>query len=1293
LHSRNSQPKEGHFLKERVLHMNIKRLIILAASILLGLVMIPLGLLMLIELPTPSGFSSIAKASSSDTINAATTRTIDVDNIDDDNPEGGCTLREAIDVANAGLGAGTAANGCTVNESGTDAPITYEINLPSYTYTLSGAAGNDDNTGGDLDIIANVTINGTGASSTIINGGGIDRVLHLPIPGLGITLAISNVSVQNGRVFGSDDGGGIYNNKGMVTISNSTISNNKSDDYGGGIYNFDKAKVTINNSIIVNNEADRGGGIHSYYSTLTIINSTINNNKTGDDGGGINLSRGMANISNSTIANNTGFGIYGRSIDNISTLNIFNSTISGNSGGGISVWEDSYSNRLNVANSTISGNFTNGNGGGISSRGITNLTNVTITDNYASGNGGGIYREYGEFNIKNSVVAGNSDRYSDRPDCYGTFVSQQFNLIGKNSGCVTSFPVGNPNGNNDFVGTSALPFDPLLAGLTGDPSYYLLQLDSPAIDQIPAANCTFISSGTNPLFTNGDPVTTDQPGNTRDSTCDIGAFEVPPVGIQVLDDDVDIPDDTGSVDFGIAAVGLPISKTFTVRNIGKTNALTLSDLTVSTGFSIASDFGNTTVVTGGQTAFEIQLNAVSAGSFTGTLSFTNNVVDKNPFNFDIDGTVGIPPEVVTISGPSTGFIQEGYTFTATVSPITTTLPLIYIWQASGQLPVTHTSSLTDTVNFTWNLPGSQTVSAEVIGTGYPVSDTHVININAPILEVSPGDLQVTQKVGEVTTRALTITNSGPVPLEFNIGSVPGGAALEFDGIDDQLNMGTSDMLMLSDTDFTVEAWISTTNTTTGWVLGKHDPGWGNGYGLTINHQDCSPNKACFDIAGDHMAAISTSDVNDGQWHHIAGVYDVSGTKSIFIDGILEDSNPAPVNIPPNTAPFRVGYVYESPGIERYQGQIDEVRVWNVARTGAEIQSTMNTPLSGTEPFLIGYWKFDEGSGQTAYDSTLKGNNGQLGSTTGVDDSDPSWFPVSHQGANSLWLTIDPISGTVSAFSSIPIQVTFDASGMQPGEYTTEITFQSNDPVTPSVSLPVTMTVEASPEVFLPLITRDYCSDFFDDFSDPASGWYVGEDDIARSEYLNGEFRVLSKQVGYYNLYWAPTCDRQNYVVEVDARWEGTPGSSYGLLFGLTGDFDQYYLFDVNTDNQEYRLMRFDGVDYQQIVPVASSPAINPGTATNHLKVAWYGDQIYLEVNGTELGTFTDGNITGLTGAGIVASPYDDNPTSDARFDNFSVTNLPGSQAASPDIVGYSTLNNNQAKLPSDQTWWLSSGDP
>lgn len=192
-------------------------------------------------------------------------------------------------------------------------------------------------------------------------------------------------------------------------------------------------------------------------------------------------------------------------------------------------------------------------------------------------------------------------------------------------------------------------------------------------------------------------------------------------------------------------------------------------------------------------------------------------------------------------------------------------------------------------------------------------------------------------------------------------------------------------------------------------------------------------------------------------------------------------------------------------------------------------------------------------------------------------------------------------------------------------------------------------------LYQPVIFRTYCPGFFDDFSNPSSGWYVGEDKYARWEYLDGEYRIISKDDEYF--YWsdAPTCASENYTVEVDARWVGETGNSYGLLIGNNIDFDQMYSFEVNTDFQDYSLYYWDGLNWETIVPWTGSAYINPGTASNKLKVERDGSQLTLELNGNVLGTWAGGKITGPTYTAIMSSPYNGDPTSDARFDNFRVS--------------------------------------
>jgi hypothetical protein len=206
-----------------------------------------------------------------------------------------------------------------------------------------------------------------------------------------------------------------------------------------------------------------------------------------------------------------------------------------------------------------------------------------------------------------------------------------------------------------------------------------------------------------------------------------------------------------------------------------------------------------------------------------------------------------------------------------------------------------------------------------------------------------------------------------------------------------------------------------------------------------------------------------------------------------------------------------------------------------------------------------------------------------------------------------------------------------------------------------------MSQAISNTIYLPVTSHNFCRDFLDDFSDdfsnPDSGWFTGEDAYVRSEYLNEEFRIFTKQTGYFYLYRAPTCPRDNYTLEVDARWVGEPGSSYGLIFGLADDYSHYYLFDMNTDYQMYRLLRRDSAGFTVVAPAAATPAIHGGTATNHMTVVRQSNQISLAINGTVLFDQIDFPNTGLKYVGLVTAPYNDRPDADARFDNFQLIRL------------------------------------
>jgi CSLREA domain-containing protein len=233
-------------------------------------------------------------------------RGIDVDAVDDDDPTAGCTLREAIDLANAGEGASTHPNGCTITEVpiGPDPGVQYIINVPAYTYTLTGASGDDANASGDLDIATDVGIFGEGAGATVIDGGSIDRVFHVDPAGTGdISVGIALLTITQGSVSGW--GGGIYNDGGSVFVSESALTGNQASgpgSGGGAICNRD-GELIVEDSTLSANHADSGGGIFSS-GVLSMTNSTVSGNTADTSGAGLFNATGTAALSNVTVVDN-----------------------------------------------------------------------------------------------------------------------------------------------------------------------------------------------------------------------------------------------------------------------------------------------------------------------------------------------------------------------------------------------------------------------------------------------------------------------------------------------------------------------------------------------------------------------------------------------------------------------------------------------------------------------------------------------------------------------------------------------------------------------------------------------------------------------------------------------------------------------------------------------------------------------------------------------------------------------------------------------------------------------------
>jgi predicted metalloprotease len=214
-------------------------------------------------------------------------------------------------------------------------------------------------------------------------------------------------------------------------------------------------------------------------------------------------------------------------------------------------------------------------------------------------------------------------------------------------------------------------------------------------------------------------------------------------------------------------------------------------------------------------------------------------------------------------------------------------------------------------------------------------------------------------------------------------------ALSFDGASQFVEVPDHSDLDLSST-WTLEAWIAPTDVARSnfqHVISKWNGGGDASYTLEI--------RAGHLRAGIHDGATtwafeSTGLLVNDVWQHVAITFD-NGLLSLYIDGVLDAAwtgVPTPMN---STRPVSLGREGPPFNSRYYAGLMDEVRMWSVARSGVELAGAMHALLSGTEAGLVGYWRFNEGEGDVAYDLTQRGHEGRLGSAVGPDANDPLWW--------------------------------------------------------------------------------------------------------------------------------------------------------------------------------------------------------------------------------------------------------------------------------------------------------------
>ncbi|GAB2854946.1 LamG-like jellyroll fold domain-containing protein [Hymenobacter ruber] len=318
------------------------------------------------------------------------------------------------------------------------------------------------------------------------------------------------------------------------------------------------------------------------------------------------------------------------------------------------------------------------------------------------------------------------------------------------------------------------------------------------------------------------------------------------------------------------------------------------------------------------------------------------------------------------------------------------------------LPTLTAASSLGTTGFTvnWTAPAVGTVSNYVLD--YSLSATFA----AGVTTLSPAANTTSQAVSGLQAnrtyylrlRADKNTVSGQGA--YSLGSArtapaltPPGNALAFDGADDYVALPNTTPVPTGNGTYTLEAWIKPTAMGVAGIIG-----WGN-WGTTnqVNALRLSPTGIVNYWWGPDLI-VTTPDLS-GRWHHVAATFDGT-TRTIYLDGAAVGSDTPGSHTVPSPSNLRIGCTNapsSGANYEYFNGSIDEVRIWSVARTAAQVQAAYLSQPTAPQAGLVAAYNFDHGTagGSNAAFTTLtdqsgNGNDGTLGNFALTTGNTSNW---------------------------------------------------------------------------------------------------------------------------------------------------------------------------------------------------------------------------------------------------------------------------------------------------------------
>ncbi len=237
----------------------------------------------------------------------------------------------------------------------------------------------------------------------------------------------------------------------------------------------------------------------------------------------------------------------------------------------------------------------------------------------------------------------------------------------------------------------------------------------------------------------------------------------------------------------------------------------------------------------------------------------------------------------------------------------------------------------------------------------------------------------------------------------------GGDALSFDGSSGYVE---GNLFEAATANLTLECWVNWSGSTSvnfPTIIYNGNSST-NGYGLYLDHVDHS-DELCF-LAGGVDVVETGVWLTEGEWTHIALTCDNTLDWKVYVGSTMIDCGIVGPTTP--TDGFYVGGMLNA---NNFYGTIDEVRFWNTCRTADQISDYMDVSLTNCAGSnLICYWKFNDGSGSTATDSSGNGNEGKcrIPYGSGYEDWTTGWVASDAPITSDVSLSVQATDFAVKA---------------------------------------------------------------------------------------------------------------------------------------------------------------------------------------------------------------------------------------------------------------------------------------